>query len=120
MNTADRSIRSIDVALRRRFDIFDCPPDPDILRRFYPHPDHVTTVDGLIDGFTKLNANLTAAIDRHHTIGHTFFMAPKFDAAALRRTWNHQLAPLIEDYFFDQPDVAASYTLDKFWPSVAQ
>jgi len=117
MNTADRSIRSIDVALRRRFDIFDCPPDPDILRRFY---EHVTSVDGLIDGFTELNGNLTAAIDRHHTIGHTFFMAPKFDAAALSRTWHHQLAPLIEDYFFDQPDVAASYTLDKFWPSVAQ
>ncbi len=120
MNTADRSIRSIDVALRRRFDIFDCPPNAGILRRFYEHPDHLTTVDGLIDGFTQLNGNLTEAIDRHHTIGHTFFMAPKFDAAALRRTWNHQLAPLIEDYFFDQPDVAASYTLDKFWPSVAQ
>jgi 5-methylcytosine-specific restriction enzyme B len=35
MNTADRSIRSIDVALRRRFVIVDCPPDAGMLQRFY-------------------------------------------------------------------------------------
>ena len=34
MNTADRSIRSLDIAMRRRFDVFDCPPDAGILARY--------------------------------------------------------------------------------------
>jgi hypothetical protein len=118
MNTADRSIRSIDVALRRRFDIFDCPPDAGILQRFYAQSGNSTSVAGLADGFAALNDALTEEIDRHHTVGHTFFMSSDFDAAALRRTWVHQLAPLIEDYFFDRPDIASSYTLERFWPSV--
>lgn len=118
MNTADRSIRSIDIALRRRFDIFDCPPDADILRRFYAKDRNSTTVADLIEGFIALNLALTEDIDRHHTVGHTFFMSKQFDAVALRRTWVHQLAPLIEDYFFDRPDIIGSYTLKRFWPSV--
>ncbi len=118
MNTADRSIRSIDIALRRRFDIFDCPPEADILRRFYANDRNRTTVTDLIEGFLALNQVLTEDIDRHHTVGHTFFMSKEFDAAALRRTWVHQLAPLIEDYFFDRPDIGGSYTLGRFWPGV--
>ena len=35
MNTADRSVRSIDAAMRRRFDIFELAPDIDLLRRYF-------------------------------------------------------------------------------------
>ncbi len=68
MNTADRSIRSIDLALRRRLEVFECTPDRDILSRFYET--HTNEAPGLIDGFEQLNADLSQAIDRHHTIGH--------------------------------------------------
>jgi 5-methylcytosine-specific restriction protein B len=118
MNTADRSIRSVDVALRRRFDFFDASPSVAILRRYYEIDSHRNELgEELYTGFETLNAELTGALDRHHTIGQTFFMRPSFSADALNRVWRHQLSPLIEEYFFDQPDIAASFTPNKYWPN---
>lgn len=93
MNTADRSIRSIDVALRRRFEIFECPADADVLGRFYEKPGHHTTVGGLIAGFKALNEDLTANLDRHHTIGQSFFMDANYTRGKLERIWVRQIAP---------------------------
>lgn len=118
MNTADRSIRSIDVALRRRFEIFECFPDAEILQRYYDAPGRENEVPDLIDGFQALNQKLTDDLDRHHTIGQTFFMNDRMTPERLRSTWRRQLAPLIEEYFFDQPDVAADYAFEVFWPGV--
>jgi len=112
MNTADRSIRSIDIALRRRFDVFECKPDVDILKRFYEQNDVKNEVGDLFEGFEKLNARLEEDLDRHHTIGHTFFMQNQMTGKRLKQIWLRKIGPLIEEYFFDQPDLAASYTLD--------
>lgn len=114
MNTADRSIRSIDIALRRRFEVFECFPDSQVLERFYSTKGK-TSVPGLVAGFFRLNERLAELLDRHHTIGQTFFMAREFDADRLRQVWARQIGPLIEEYFFDQPDVAAEFTLEEFW-----
>ena len=116
MNTADRSIRSIDIALRRRFDVFECPPEPEILDRYYAHPDRQNAVvDDLVDGFVTLNARLEEHLDRHHSIGHTFFMNDSFTHKRLKQVWDRQLKPLIEEYFFDQPDIASEYEVGAFW-----
>ena len=117
MNTADRSIRSIDVALRRRFDVYDCPPDRKVLERYYESREN--QVDDLLNGFDKLNGKLTAALDRHHTIGHTFFMSDPMTPDRLKHVWIHKIEPLIEEYFFDQPDLAAAFGIHDFWPSVS-
>lgn len=116
MNTADRSIRSIDVALRRRFDVFECPPDRAVLEAYYTTRENL--VPDLFDGFDALNAALTGELDRHHTIGHTFFMANPMTDSRLRHVWRHKIAPLIDEYFFDQPDIAAGYDAARFWPSL--
>lgn len=120
MNTADRSIRSVDVALRRRFEIFDCGPDSDVLTSYYQQDGHENSVTDLVDGFEALNRRLTELLDLHHTIGHSFFMDLNMTHELLGSVWRHQLSPLIEEYFFDLPDVAAQFKLEEFWPSAAE
>jgi 5-methylcytosine-specific restriction endonuclease McrBC GTP-binding regulatory subunit McrB len=118
MNTADKSIRSIDTALRRRFEVFECLPDVDVLKRFYGRGGAQNHVSDLAEGFVALNDQLTSELDRHHTIGQTFFMKEQMTVDRLGQIWARQIFPLIEEYFFDLPEVAAQYTIDAFWPSV--
>ena len=113
MNTADRSIRSIDVALRRRFESSNAHLIGGSSRGT-TMATHTNSVSDLLDGFEALNAALTAELDRHHTIGHTFFMATAMTPASPERLAT-QIDPLIEEYFFDRPDLAADFTVEKFW-----
>jgi AAA+ ATPase superfamily predicted ATPase len=115
MNTADRSTRSIDSALRRRFEIFECPAEPEILKQFYEAKEHSCDFEGLVEGFEALNAALSERLDKHHTIGQSFFMRPHLTAKDARRIWDRQVFPLIEDYFFDQQDILADFGRDAFW-----
>jgi 5-methylcytosine-specific restriction protein B len=116
MNTADRSIRSVDAALRRRFEVFELAPNSDALRTFFAETDQQGG-DQLAAGLDALNAALSHDIDRHHTIGHSFLMKRDMSPRRLRDIWNRQVFPLIEEYFFDQPDLASSYTIERFWPT---
>jgi hypothetical protein len=118
MNTADRSIRSIDIALRRRFEVFELRPDREVLRRFYAKSENTNEVPSLLDGFEALNQELTNRLDRHHTVGHAFFMRERLTPRNLRAVWERKIGPLIEEYFFDQPDVAAALLPSAFWPEL--
>jgi len=118
MNTADRSIRAIDIALRRRFDLFECAPDTEILERYYQSDKHTNNVENLISGFRRLNEELTKQLDKHHTIGHTFFMHDHMDRLRLARVWQRKIGPLIEEYFIDQADLVDQFTLERFWPEL--
>lgn len=106
LNTADRSIALMDVAMRRRFAFVDVPPRPELLK---PLP--------LADGYrldlaavlTVLNARIREAIGRSHEIGHSYFIhlvnrAPEYQLSALSHVWNTQILPLLEDYFYSRPD----------------
>ena len=116
MNTADRSIRSIDIALRRRFEIFECFPSSSLIDRYYADTDRRNDVVDLAGGLDRLNGRLEEYLDKHHQIGHTFFMRPEFDSRELQRTWQRQIYPLLEEYLFDQADVVTDLRLEDFWP----
>lgn len=115
MNTADRSIRSLDAALRRRFDVFELGPSGDILKAFLSQTGQEAMA--IADGLSSLNAALANDIDRHHTVGHSFFMKRDLTSDDLREVWERRIFPLIEEYFFDQPDLARDYTFERFWPA---
>lgn len=117
MNTADRNIRSIDAALRRRFMIFELQPSPQVLTAFYG--DHDNEVPDLVEGLITLNDQLTQLLDRHHTIGHTYFMDERgMNAGRLNQVWLRQIRPLLEEYLFDMPDELARFSVEAFWPSI--
>lgn len=117
MNTADRSIRSIDLALRRRFDFIEIPADPSLLEGFYRTRNN-DLGDKLWTGLAALNSQLEADLgNRHLSVGHTYFMKGSgMDRRKLERIWSLQVRPLIEDYFFDNPVQADEYQLSRFWP----
>jgi len=117
MNTADRSIRSIDAAMRRRFEIFELAPDVHVLERYFSSI--ALPSAAVIEGLSRLNEHLTRDLDRHHTIGHSFFMRNDMSPKVLREIWMRKLLPLIEEYYYDQPDGMGALSVNQLWPEYA-
>ena len=92
MNTADRSIALLDLALRRRFSFVELMPDPSLLST-------VATVD-LMSVLTKLNERLRLLLDRDHQIGHSYFLGLN-DEHDLHFAWYNRVVPLLQEYFYN-------------------
>lgn len=97
MNTADRSLTGLDIALRRRFTFKEMPAKPDLL-------DDVL-VEGINIGqlLRIMNQRIEVLIGRDHCIGHAYFMPLKTDnsLAKLSDIFKRQIMPLLQEYFFD-------------------
>jgi len=119
MNTADKSIRIMDTALRRRFDFFSVMPSVEILRAFYGAEGNENRLgEDLFQGFTDLNLALREEVgDDGHLIGHSFFMTELMDRSFLESRWKRQIGPQIREYFFDRQAPEAEFTLERFWPN---
>jgi hypothetical protein len=117
MNTADKSIRLMDAALRRRFDFFSVLPGEDILRSFYGDGENQNMIgEDLFTGFASLNAALKTEIgDDGYLIGHSFFMTERMDKDFLVSRWKRQIGPLINEYFYDRQAPQQEFTLERFW-----
>ncbi len=95
MNTADRSIALLDTALRRRFVFVEMMPDPF-------HPGVGRDVDGVDcrKVLDAMNRRIAVLLDREHQIGHTYFLDVD-SLAALARTFQTRIMPLLQEYFYD-------------------
>ena len=119
LNTADRSVQALDLALRRRFDFFEVPPSSSIIRNHYGKSGNTNDFkELLIQGFERLNRDIEEAVgDRHLQIGHSYFLKKTMNAEVLEKIWNQQLAPLLEEYFFDNPAIAKGFSFSDYWPA---
>lgn len=103
MNSADKSIANIDIALRRRFSFVPMAPDSNIiLRELEIAGIDAHNVDGidLIALFETINKRIEILLDANHLIGHAYFMSvrTKEDIAIILA---QKIIPLLEEYFYD-------------------
>jgi len=105
MNTADRSIALLDMAIRRRFRFIDLvpgsPPLSGVLERFLEAK--APEMSFLAPMLDYVNTQIN---DSHASIGPSHFMLR--DMAALNEAkaeliWTHSILPTIADRFFDSP-----------------
>ena len=94
MNTADRSIAMMDLALRRRFRFQECSPKPELIK-----PAMVGAVN-LPKLLQRINDRLEYLLDRDHTIGHALFM-DIHSLADLQEVLAQRVIPLLQEYFFE-------------------
>ncbi len=102
MNTADRSIALLDVALRRRFAFYELLPDPSLLNGKVIADEEGDQVD-LEKLLEALNERICKVLDPDHQIGHSYLMKVK-TLDELEFAWNNQILPLLREYFYSQPD----------------
>lgn len=93
MNTADRSITSLDTALRRRFEFVEMMPDESKLS---------TNCEGvnLQELLKAINTRIEYLLDREKTIGHAFFIGID-NLEKLKNVFQNKIIPLLQEYFYN-------------------
>ncbi|MFF3710489.1 McrB family protein [Streptomyces phaeochromogenes] len=106
MNTADRSIRMLDAAIRRRFAFLELLPDSSPLQGCHVEQLH------LADLLDSLNQRIRTHLDREKQIGQAFFLpngAPVDSAATLASIIRGEILPLLQEYAYDDYSLLAAF-----------
>ncbi len=119
MNTADRSIALVDLALRRRFYFKEFHPakEPvkDVLRKWLrAKAEGMEWVADLLD-----EANRLLGSNDQAAIGPSYFMRPGLDEAGVERVWEHSVLPYIEERLFGERESLDQFDLDRLRRAVA-
>ena len=120
MNTADRSIALVDLALRRRFYFIEFHPDNDpvksVLRKWLKKK-NLGDLEGVADVVDKANELLKD--DRHAAIGPSYFMKDGLDKKMVERIWKHSVIPYIEERLFGDDDRINQFNLRTLSQNIA-
>jgi 5-methylcytosine-specific restriction protein B len=99
MNTADRSIALLDIALRRRFEFQELMPTRDAIEGA---DGRGTIENGTIDLrvlLAMLNRRIRLLAGRDLQLGHAFF-CPVKNIVQLNHCFAHRILPLLQEYFY--------------------
>ncbi len=98
MNTSDKSIAQIDIALRRRFIFEEMMPNYDILDEI-----EGIEIDKLL---STINERIEFLCDRDHLIGHGYFTNVKTSVDIVNVVSN-KVIPLLQEYFYGDNEKVA-------------
>ncbi|MDM1248969.1 AAA family ATPase [Acinetobacter sp. R933-2] len=99
MNSSDRSLTSVDIALRRRFEFIEMMPEPNVLKDIQITDYKDINVKAILE---TMNKRIQVLLDRDHCIGHAYFISLKNDASLekLMKIFEKKIIPLLQEYFF--------------------
>jgi 5-methylcytosine-specific restriction enzyme B len=106
MNSSDKTIGSLDHAVRRRFLNVYCPPNKDTLIELCPSKNFISLGDLMEKINSKLYENLK---NRELKIGHTFFISDNVKNEDGKYIWNfetfetvfnYKILPMIEEFCY--------------------
>ncbi|MNF57640.1 5-methylcytosine-specific restriction enzyme B [compost metagenome] len=97
MNTADRSLAGLDIALRRRFTFREMLPKPELLKDIAVGELNIAKL------LRVMNQRIEMLLDRDHCLGHAYFMPLDSDRTLERlgQIFREQVLPLLQEYFFE-------------------
>ena len=119
LNTADRSIAQLDLALRRRFTFIEMMPDYTIFTGKF-----ADTLAGvpLASLLQTINNAICWMIDRDHQIGHSYLLVKKADLPdqaaereALHFAFTYKILPLLQEYFYNDTERLYSLLGESFF-----
>ena len=113
MNTADRSIALVDLALRRRFYFAEFHPDKEPVKSVLGHwiEDKAPEMKWVANVVEEANRLLEE--DKHAAIGPSYFMKSDLKEEDVTRIWEHSVLPYIEERLFGDDDRIKEFELSK-------
>lgn len=105
MNTADKSLTQLDLALRRRFEFKEILPNIDVLKSANQYGFNIVQM------LQKINQRIQCLKGKDYQIGHAYFMPlckqfneEKMYIETLQRILRNKILPLLQEYFFSNLD----------------